>query len=243
MNEAQKQRLGQLEAMSSADLTEADKKELAMLRTIERMEQQIIEKDSMIGKRDTELDDLKKASAQASAGKEKDAIEDRIKEKEEALEIAKAGLQALKEAQETNLEIAKRISSNDTGYKERVDPAEIIKLKKLVKADPAAKEKMDKALSEMTDAERNNPVFIKQCLEQVVSVGEKDAASFWDDVDEPEGVPQKSAEDRLKELFSTQVSNGRRLPPGISGLPGHPGAGPFKKSSQGFQRPIDDSPE
>jgi vacuolar-type H+-ATPase subunit I/STV1 len=243
MNEAQKQRLGQLEAMSSADLTEADKKELAMLRTIERMEKQIIEKDSMIGKRDTELDNLKKASAQASAGKEKDEIEDRIKEKEEALEIAKAGLQALKEAQETNLEIAKRISSNDTGYKERVDPAEIIKLKKLVKADPAAKEKMDKALSEMTDAERNNPVFIKQCLEQVVSVGEKDAASFWDDVDEPEGAPQKSAEDRLKELFSTQVSNGRRLPPGISGLPGHPGAGTFRKSSQGFQRPVDDSPE
>lgn len=227
MNDYQKQRLTQLRATSFDSLSDVEKKELEMLETIEKMEKQIVEKDSMIGKRDTELDNLKRDLAKMSDGKDKTALEERIKEKEEALEIAKAGLQALKDAQKTNLEHTKTFPSQAPEHGEPADPDEIARLQKAARANDKIKAAVETAVNNMTDEQYNryksDPKFKLAVLKEAIPDGDIGVRSPWDDETETKGAPPKSDEDSIKELFGRQVRNGRQLPPGISGRPGQPG--------------------
>lgn len=250
MNDIQKQRLEQLKSTTSDSLAESEKSELAMLETIEKMSKQIDEKDSMIGKRDTELDNLKKDLAKYSDGKEKDSLEARIKEKEEALDIAKAGLQALKDAQKINFENANKFPKQTPEHGGNVDPTDIARLEKAARTNEQASKAVTLAVNNMTDEEYDkydesspwyDPEFKLTILKMAVPDGEKRARSPWGKESEPKGAPPKSAEERLKELFGQQVRNGRSLPPGMSGNPGRPGLVGAGNVPPPRERPIDTS--
>lgn len=245
MNEAQKQRLAALKAMKAEELSDAEKSELELLTAMEKMAKQIVEKDSLLGTRATELDNLKKDLEKAKDGKEKDALEERIKEKEDALEIAKAGLQALKDAQELNAKNAERFTKLGPGHGESVDPKELEALEAKAYGDEKIRAEVEKQYKgwdqKDKDAFRNDPKFRKLVFEGVLGTGgdQGDDSPWGAGVKKAEGETNESAEERIKRLFGQQARNGQQLPPFASGRMGHGRRGEDSSKPVRSQRPVD----
>lgn len=247
MTEAQKQRLSELKAKKPEELEDHEKDHLELLETMEKMAKQIEEKDSLLGKRATDLDNLKKDLEKATDGKEKEALEKRIKEMEEALEISRVGLQALKDAQEQHSKMSEKFPKRSPGHGGDVDPAEIAGLEKKVKASEEAKAAVEKAVSEMTDEEwsryQADPAYKKQILQFALPAGDSGVRNPWGEEEEPGGEPPKSAEDRMRELFGKQAGNGQRLPPNSSGRGGRGGRVIDPNKPTRKERPVDNRTE
>lgn len=244
MTDAQKTRQTELKAKNAEGLTDAEKSELELLDTIEKQANQITEKDSLIGTRATELDNLKKELEQAKDGSsEKEALEQRIAEKQEAIDTANAGLSAIKEAQAQTQKLAEKFPTHKPGDGGDADPKEIARLETAAKGNETATATLTRAVENMTDEEyqryRTDPSYKLSVLKMAVPEGEPGARTPWADEEEPGGAPPKTEEDRLKELFGEKVNNGRNLPPGSSGRPGHPGYIPPSDKPKARERTVD----
>lgn len=248
MNEVQKKRLEELRARKPEELEQAEKTELDLLITIEKMATQITEANSMLGKRATELDNLNKELEKLKDGPEKKALEDRIKEKEEALELARVGLKSLTEAQEQSKKIAEQFPAKSSGHGDHVDPAAVDALEKKAKESPEAKAAVEKAFSAMTAEEKTqfktDIAFRKKFFEMALPAGDESDDSPWSKEKDGEGViPSKTQEDRLKELFNTGNRNGSRLPPSSSWRAGRTPSHSDPNRPVRRERPVDNRTE
>lgn len=225
MTDVQKTRLEALRGKSESELTDSEKTELGLLVTIEKQDKQITEKDSVIGKRATEIDNLKK-EIESATGKEKTALEQRLAEKEESISTLKEGLAALKEAKETNSSIAGKLSQEKPGHGDAVDPKELEELERKAFEDEEAKAAIEDLYKNMDGddkkAYRTDPVFRKGIFERVLGTegDETDDSPWGSAVKKKEGTPQKTAQERLEELFNGTKEKHRNLPPMSSGRGG-----------------------
>lgn len=243
MNQEQKDRLKALSAKSADELTDAEKTELDLLKIIEKQDQRITEKDTLIGTRATELDNLKK-ELEGKTGKDKENLEARIAEKQESIDTLKEALQALKEARETNTDLAGKISHKNPGHGDAVDPEELKALKAAAYADEGVRKEVEEAVEALDEEDWNafqsDKEFQKLFLQRFVNPGDKTKRSLWGDVVKAdEGAPQKTAKERLDELFEGKKNNHRKLPPNSSGRGGR-GRINSTAMPQRAERPVDE---
>lgn len=244
MNPEQKARLEALRAKSASELTEVEKTELNLLGIIEKQDQRIIEKDTLIGTRATELDNLKK-ELDGKTGKDKENLEARIAEKQESVDTLKEALQALKEARETNTDLVGKISHKNPGHGDAVDPKELQELERRAFEDEEAKAAIEELYKNMDDddkkAYRSDPAFKKGIFERVLSdLGDNTDDSPWGSaVKKEEGTPHETVKERIDELFDGRKNNHRKLPPNSSGRGGR-GRTNSTAMPRPTERPVDE---
>ena len=225
MNEDQKAKLATLRAKAEADLSDPEKAELTLLVTIEKQAKQITEKDTLIGTKGTELETLKK-DIEGKTGKEKEALEAKLADKEEALKDLKEAHEATKEAHEATKAAAK-ISPEKPGHGDAVDPKEVEALETKAQSDPATKLAVEELYKGLEPADKlaykNDPEFRKLCLETVVDPeGDDTDDTPWATKVKKEETAETASE-RMTRLFDKTRGNHRRLPHQTSGRGGRGG--------------------
>lgn len=228
MTEEMKTRLKELTDKGET-LTDTEKAELNLLKTIDKMAKQISDKDAYIGTKTTELDTLKRDHA-AATGEDKLKLEQQVADKQEAIDTLKAGIDALKEAKTISESLAGKISHKDSGNGVSVDQKEIEVLEKKAFASEDANKKVVAAYAELSPEEktryRTDLVFKKQCLESALGVSgsENTDDSPWSSAVENVGAPSdEDKEVEIRNLFAGQQRTHRQGPPGSSGRQGGPG--------------------
>lgn len=239
MTPEMKARLDELRA--KADLSDAEKAELNLLNVIEKQSRQIAEKDSLIGTKGTEIDLLKK-QIESSTGKDKEALEKLLADKQDALDTLKAGLDALKEASAISKEAASKISQQP-GHGDAVDPKELEALEAKAYADPKVRAEVEELYKNMDEddkkAFRSDAKFKKMFLQGVLGTGgEETDDSPWATGVKREVRSTESAEDRLKRIFEKNQQQYRRVPPGSSGRGGRGSVSPTDKPKP-YEREVD----
>ena len=221
MTPEQKAKLEGLRAKKLEDLSETEKTELDLLATIEKQLKQITEKDSLIGTKATEIEQLR-AAVEGKSGKDKESAEELLKAKEEAMETMKMGLDALKDAHKITAEsISKK--PEESGHRETVDPEELKTLEVKAYANAEVRAEIENFYKGMEPedklAYRTDDAFKKKVLERFVgSDGDETETSLWSkEVTKTEGVLVETAEERLERLFGEKQGNHRRLPPNSAG--------------------------
>lgn len=241
MTSEQKARLETLRAMS--DLSDAEKAELELLSVIEKQDKQIAEKDSLIGAKATENDELKKR-IESATGKEKEDLEKLLADKEDALNTVKAGLDAMKEASKFSMEALGKISTQDLGHGDSVDPEALKALENKAYSDPQVRNEVEKLCEDMDDEDWNafqsDPKFKQLILQKALGdEGEKADRSPWGSgVKKDEGAPAETAEERMKRLFDNEHRNRGKLPPRSSGRGGR-GRGSLPEMPKAAEREVD----
>jgi len=218
MNEEQKARLVELKAIAAADLTEAQKSELALFTLIEKQDKQITDQESFIGTKATELGTLKAALA-AAKPEEKEVLQRSIDDKQAVIDTLTEALEIAKTANE---ELAK-ISPVNPGHEDTVDQKTVDALEDKLFAAEGGKEAMEAAVTSMTDVEYakfdSDPSFRKKMISAALaSVGsEETERSAWRKKDGNEETPLKDEEARMKELFGKEQRHHRFVPGGGGG--------------------------
>lgn len=236
MNPELKAKLEALRLKPEEELSDAEKSELSLLTTVEKQATQIAEKDSMIGAKGTELDDLKK-SIESKTGAEKADLESQLASKQEALEAMKFGLDALKDAHKLAAN-AVNILPEKPGHGDAVDPEEVEALEAKAQSDPATKSAVEELYKELEPADKlaykKDPAFKKLLLESVVgNEGEETDDTPWAKVVKKEETDE-TATQRYKRIFGQQQKSHSKMPlsssgrssRGRKGLPGMPQAEP-----------------
>lgn len=230
MTAEQKARLETLKAKAESDLDASEKTEMSLLLTIEKQSKQIVEKDSLIGAKGTEIGELKK-QIEAASGAGKEALQKLLDDKQEVLNTLKIGLDALKEANATNKAAADKISQA-AGNRDTVDPKELEALETKAYADNKARAEAEAIYNGFSDddklAYRTDPKFKKMILEKVLGAGgDETDDSLWSAAvkKQKEGAPAETPEQRMRRLFDQNQQQHRRMPSPGSGRGGRGGLG------------------
>lgn len=229
MTDAQKARLKELSAKSADQLSDAEKNEMSLLKTVEMQATQLAEKDTLIGKHATKLDDLTRQLASAKP-EDKAALEAKIADQKDLIATLKDATEALRDANKATSDAATRISATKPGQGTFVDRKAIDALEDEVLGIEGGKERVEKAYSQLSDEDaealetdlafRNE--FFSQAL--LAAKREKTTRSPWRTQPEDKGVPPQDVDaTRIAKLFGNEQAIHRRLPPGSSGRAGAPG--------------------
>ena len=223
MNEMQKARLTELSAKPADQLTDSEKNEMGLLKTIETQAARIAEKDTLIGTHATKLDELNRKLAEAKP-EDKAALEARIADQKDLIASLKDASTALKEAHQIT------ISAAPQGKETVVDRKTVDALEDEVLALTGAQAVVEKAYNQLTDEEADrletDLKFRKDFFSNALSAvkREETTRSPWRKRPEDRGGPSPDAEAvRLAKLFGNQQAAHRRMPPGSSGRQGGPG--------------------